>query len=135
MDADELYTETILDHFKHPKNAGIIENPSVVLDGGNPICGDQVGFTLEIVDGVVTGIKFQSKGCAISKAASSMVTELVLGKTIQEALQIPASEIFDQLGNIIQLRQKCALLPLHVVHEGLKSFVLTGQKNIPKITI
>ncbi len=135
MDADELYTETILDHFKHPKNAGAIEEPTLMLDGGNPLCGDQVSFTLKINEGLIKDIKFQSKGCAISRAASSMVTELVIGKTIDEVLKIPATEILEQLGNIIKLRQKCALLPLHVVHEGVKIFLFSGEPQVRKINI
>lgn len=135
MDADDLYSEIILDHFKHPKNAGVLENPSLTLSGVNPLCGDKVQFTLQITDGVILAVRFEAKGCSISRAAASMVSEMASGISLADALGLQGTQVLEQFGNIIQLRQKCALLPLHVLHEGIKEHTVTGTKDILNLSI
>jgi nitrogen fixation NifU-like protein len=82
---DELYKQVILDHNKNPKNFGILEQFSHHADGHNPLCGDQINLTLVIENGIITDIKFNGSGCAISKASASIMTTMVKGKTLEEA--------------------------------------------------
>lgn len=135
MSLDELYTEIILDHFKRPKNYRILSSPTLSADGGNPHCGDQVSFHLLIQDNVIKEVGFQSKGCAISKASSSILSEELTGKSTEEALCISSEALLRQLGNIIDLRKKCALLPLFVVHQALSQFKKDGTRTLANLEI
>lgn len=135
MNLRELYTEIILDHFKNPKNYGVLEAPTLSLDGGNTHCGDQVSFGLLIKNDVIEDIRFQSKGCAISKASSSMITEVASGKSLHQMSQFSTEELFLMLGNIIDLRRKCALLPLYVLQQGLLLHKAQGLTEISEINL
>lgn len=128
-----MYSELILELYKNPSNYGFIPNPTLHLEGGNPICGDQVSFDLIVEKGIIKEIKFQCQGCAISKASESLLTEMVNGKKIEEALKLESKDMFELLGNVIETRIKCALLGLHVIKIGLEEFKKTKQKQ--KITM
>ena len=130
MDVDELYSEFLLDHFKHPKYSGVLEHPDLEFSGGNPLCGDQIALTLQLSGDIISAIRFSSKGCAVSKAAASMVTEAVINNSVQEALKLDSSMLLEKLGSFIQLRQKCALLPLFVLQQGLKAYQNDGCKKL-----
>lgn len=84
-DLRELYQEVILDHNRSPRNFGSLDDPTLQADGHNPLCGDKLTIALNVVDGVVTDIRFEGSGCAISKASASLMTEGVKGRTIDEA--------------------------------------------------
>ncbi len=124
----ELYTEIILDLYKNPKNKGRIENYDLEASGGNPICGDQVTFTMKIANGIIEDIKFYGSGCAISTAAESLLTEMAKGKKVEEAGRITQKEMFAELGNIVQTRIKCALLGLEVMKRGIEEYRKRGAK-------
>lgn len=124
----ELYTEIILDLYKNPKNKGRIENYDLEASGGNPICGDQVTFTMKIANGIIEDIKFYGSGCAISTAAESLLTEMAKGKKVEEAGHITQKEMFAELGNIVQTRIKCALLGLEVMKRGIEEYRKRGAK-------
>ena len=130
MDVDELYSEFLLDHFKYPKYCGVLEHPDVTFAGGNPLCGDQVSLTLNLSGEIISAIRFSSKGCAVSKAAASMVTEAAVNRSVQEALSLESNLVLEKLGSFIQLRQKCALLPLFVLQQGLKAYQLDGRTTV-----
>jgi len=93
---DELYKQVILDHNKSPRNFGIIENHTHHAEGHNPLCGDQVDITVVLEDNIIKDVKFQGAGCAISKASASIMTTIVKGKTIEEAMKL-----FDEFINIV----------------------------------
>lgn len=113
---DDLYQQNILDHWKHPRNSGRLEQPTVSQEEINPLCGDKLCFDLQIEDDVITDVRFTGRGCAISQAAASMLTEVVKGKPLAEARRIGKEEMLDLLGIPIgYTRLKCALL-------GLKAF-------------
>lgn len=119
---DDLYQQNILDHWKHPRNSGRLEQPTVSHDEVNPLCGDKLHFDLQVEDGVITDVRFSGRGCAISQAAASMLTELVKGKSLDEAKRIDKEEMLDLLGIPIgYTRLKCALL-------GLKTFKVSAYK-------
>ncbi len=84
-DLRDLYQEVILDHNRSPRNFGPLEEPDFRADGNNPICGDQLSIAVKVSDGVVTEVRFQGSGCAISKASASLMTETIKGKTLDEA--------------------------------------------------
>jgi nitrogen fixation NifU-like protein len=117
---DDLYRENILDHYKHPRNHGHLEHADVSAEGFNPLCGDQLELELEIVDGRIADIAFDGRGCSISQAATSMMTELVKGKTVEEAAALTKDDITAELGiPLSPVRLKCALLGLGTLRVAL----------------
>lgn len=119
---DDLYRDNILDHYKSPRNHGTIENADVSAEGMNPLCGDQLTIDLKIDDGRIERIRFHGKGCSISQAATSMLTELVEGREAAEIAAMPKEELLDELGVPLQqnpARLKCALLGLGVLKVAL----------------
>ncbi|MBE3564915.1 MAG: SUF system NifU family Fe-S cluster assembly protein [Thermogemmatispora sp.] len=121
------YREYILDHYRDPRNYGRLENPTVHVEDSNPLCGDQVSMDLLVEGDHVTAVRFQGRGCAISQAATSMLTEMVQGKSVQEVVRLGKDDILEALGiPISPARMKCAFLGLRVLH---KSLVLAGLER------
>ena len=87
---DDFYKEYILDHYRNPRNFGHLEAPDACAEDVNPLCGDQIRVELKLLDGKVEDVRFSGRGCAISQAATSMLTEGVRGKTLEEVAHIPA---------------------------------------------
>lgn len=114
--------DLIIDHYEHPRHYGPMDEPTVTQKGGNPGCGDVVTFYLKIDrDARIADISFEGEGCTISQAASSMVTEMLLGRTVDEAERISAEEVLDVLGReIAGTRPKCATLGLNTTKEALR---------------
>jgi nitrogen fixation NifU-like protein len=117
---DDFYRENILDHYRHPRNAGTLEDPTHSHEENNPLCGDVIRIELHVNENnIIDQVAFQGKGCAISQASASMLTELIKGKTLDEAKQIGKEEILEALGiEIGPVRMKCALLSLKVLKVG-----------------
>lgn len=116
---EELYRENILDHYKNPRNYGEIENPDISYFDTNPLCGDELQMQIKVKDGKADDVKFKGKGCSISLASASMLTEMILGQDMEEIKKIGKKEILDAVG--LQLgpsRIKCALLSLKVLKAG-----------------
>jgi nitrogen fixation NifU-like protein len=114
---DQLYREVILDHYKNPRNHGILDGANASAEGQNPLCGDEVTVSVRLGEGdVVEEVGFEGRGCAISQAATSMLTDLVKGKTAEEVAAMPKEELLDELGiPLTPVRLKCAILGLGVV--------------------
>ena len=109
----DLYREEILDHYKHPRHFGHLEEPSLVFHDSNPFCGDEITLELKIEDGKVADVAFTGHGCAISRAAASMMSEEIVGKPLAELREWHKEDILDLLGiEVGPVRLKCALLPL-----------------------
>lgn len=140
--ADDLYRETILDHYHEPRNHGVIDNPSAKVEGVNPLCGDELVLYLKVENGKIEDIKLEAKGCSINTASGSMMTEAVLGKSIEEATKIIGSfkdmmltkgaveadlpadmEELEALQGVKKypVRIKCALLPWNTLIEGIET--------------
>ncbi len=116
---DDLYREQIIDHYQHPHNHGTIENPDITFEDSNPLCGDKIRVDMRVKDGVIEDIKFSGKGCAISQASASMLTDEIIGKPIEEIKKLDKQTILDLLGIPLgPTRIKCALLSLKVVKGG-----------------
>ena len=117
---DELYRDFILDHYRNPRNAGAIEHPDASFEDFNPLCGDKIRMDLRIHDGVVEDVKFKGRGCAISQASASLLTEEIKGKNVAEIDHIGKEDVLANLGiNISAARLKCALLGLKVLKQAL----------------
>lgn len=114
---DDLYREQILEHYKRPHNFGAIEDPDLEFEDNNPFCGDEQRMTFRLDDeGRVAEVKFDGKGCAISTAATSMLTDELIGMTRDELITLPKEKVLELLGiEISATRLKCALLGLKVV--------------------
>lgn len=136
---DQLYRSVIMDHYKKPRNKGILQDNSVTIDMNNPTCGDRIHLTLKIEDGIVTDAKFDGEGCSISMSSASMMTETIKGKKLEEALQYADifskmmlgedidEDILDDLGDVAALqgvskfpaRIKCATLAWKAMEKGI----------------
>lgn len=113
---DDLYKEVILDHYKHPHNQGTLPDATNTYEDSNPLCGDRIRMEMIIEDGVIADIKFTGKGCAISQASASMLTDEIKGKSLDELQAIDKQTVLDMLGIPLgPSRIKCALLPLKVM--------------------
>jgi nitrogen fixation NifU-like protein len=117
---DDFYKENILDHYRHPRNAGKLERPTHSHEEYNPLCGDVIRMDLHVnEDNIIDQVAFTGKGCAISQASASMLTEMIEGKSLDEAKNIGKEQILDALGiEIGPVRLKCALLSLKVLKAG-----------------
>ncbi|HCI81245.1 MAG TPA: SUF system NifU family Fe-S cluster assembly protein [Ktedonobacter sp.] len=114
------YREYILDHYRNPRNYGTLEEPSVHSEDSNPLCGDQLAMDLLVEGDRVAEVRFRGRGCAISQAAASMLSEMIEGKTVEEVTQLGKDDVLEALGvPISPARTKCAFLSLRVLHRGL----------------
>ena len=117
---DSLYREVILDHYKNPRGHGVIEGADAVAEGQNPLCGDEVSIAVSFEGDRIADVKFQGRGCAISQAATSMLMDLVKGRTAQEVATMSRDELLDEVGiPLTPVRLKCALLGLGVLKVAL----------------
>jgi nitrogen fixation protein NifU and related proteins len=118
----DLYRELILEHAKHPHNAGTLEAPDVTHEEHNPLCGDRVRIDLRIEDGVIADVRFSGRGCAISQASASLLTDELRGMPVEQAKQFPKEELLELIGIPLDknpVRIKCALLSLKALKAGL----------------
>jgi nitrogen fixation NifU-like protein len=120
MGFDELYREVILDHYKNPRGQGALANADAEAEGQNPLCGDEVAISVALDGETIEDVRFRGRGCAISQAATSMLTELVKGRTIAEVAEMPKDELLGEVGiPLTPVRLKCALLGLGVLKVAL----------------
>ena len=117
---DDFYRENILDHYRQPRNAGTLADATHSHEENNPLCGDVIRIDLHVNENdVIDKVAFSGKGCAISQASASMLTEMIQGKSLDEAKQIGKDDILEALGiDIGPVRMKCALLSLKVLKAG-----------------
>ena len=117
---DQLYREVILDHYKNPRGHGVIEEADAQAEGQNPLCGDEVAIFVALEGNKIEDVKFRGRGCAISQAATSMLIELVRGRTVDEVATMPRDELLEEVGiPLTPVRLKCALLGLGVLKVAL----------------
>jgi nitrogen fixation NifU-like protein len=116
---EQFYREYILDHYKNPRNFGRLEAADISHEEENPLCGDVVGLDLKVADGVIADVRFHGRGCAISQASASLLTERVKGMPLDRARQLTKDDVLEELGiEISAARLKCALLSLKVLKAG-----------------
>ncbi|MFM2105607.1 MAG: hypothetical protein RL338_639 [Chloroflexota bacterium] len=117
---DDLYRDYILEHYRHPHNFGVLEAPTASYEGANPLCGDRITMMLAVRDGVVADVAFTGRGCAISQASASLLTDEVKGKPVADVAKLTSDDVLDLLGiEISPARLKCALLSLDTLEHAL----------------
>lgn len=116
---EDLYRDNIIDHYQNPRNYGTLDQPDISHEDSNPVCGDELRIDLKIDQGRVVEARFQGHGCSISQASASMLTEEIIGKTLDEVKLIDKQYLLDLLGIPLgPVRLKCALLSLKVLKAG-----------------
>lgn len=125
------YTQKVIDHFKHPHNQGAIKDADAIGEKGNPTCGDVMKIYLKVKptpgpsqegNGIIEDVKFETLGCAAAIAVSSALTDLVKGKTLDEALRITKDEIVDDLGGLPAPKIHCSMLGVEALHEAIQKY-------------
>lgn len=117
---DSIYKEEIIDHYKRPRNYGQLDSPDIHVEANNPLCGDKLQMDLMVRDGVVEDVRFNGKGCAISQAAASMLTEEMVGARLTDLARTTRQDILDNLGiEVSYARMKCAMLSLGLLRLAL----------------
>ena len=116
------YTEQVMDHFMNPRNMGEMENPSGVGTVGNAKCGDIMRIFIKVEDDVITDVKFKTFGCGAAIATSSKATELVKGKTLDEALTITNKMVMDALGGLPPVKVHCSVLAEEALHAAIQDY-------------
>ncbi|MBQ8641770.1 MAG: Fe-S cluster assembly scaffold protein NifU [Clostridia bacterium] len=117
-----LYSPEVMDHFLHPRNVGELENPSGVGEVGNAKCGDIMKIYLQIEDGIITDVKFNTFGCGSAIASSSMATEMIKGKPVAEALELSNRAVVDALGGLPAHKVHCSVLAEEAVKAAVKDY-------------
>ena len=123
---DDMYREVILEHYKHPHNAGTLEAADISHEDSNPLCGDRIRIDMAVADGAVADIRFQGRGCAISQAAASLLTDEIKGKTLDEVRAFSKDDMLDLIGIPLDknpVRIKCALLALKTLKSGVYEYM------------
>lgn len=124
-----LYTETVMDHFTHPRNVGEIPDANGVGEVGNAKCGDIMKMYLKIKDDRIEDVKFETFGCGSAIASSSMATELIKGKTVDEALAVTNKQVVDALGGLPAYKLHCSVLAEESIKAAVKNYY--DRNNIP----
>ena len=117
-----MYSDKVIEHFKNPHNQGIIENPDAVGQNGNPICGDVMKIYLKIKDDVIIDAKFETLGCAAAIATSSALTDLIIGKTLDNAMKVTKNDIVESLGGLPMPKVHCSMLGVGSLHKAIKNY-------------
>lgn len=125
-----LYNDKVMDHFFNPHNVGEIENPDGSGTYGSPVCGDMMLITLNIDDNeVITDAKFKTYGCGTAVASSSMATDMIIGKTVEEALQLTNEQIIDELGGLPAIKIHCSVLAEHAIKSAIYDYAQKQGKT------
>jgi nitrogen fixation NifU-like protein len=117
------YTEKVMEHFRNPRNMGVMENPDGVGEVGNPACGDVMTVQIKVKDNRISDIKFQTFGCIAAIATSSMITELAKGKTLDEAMKITRNDVAGELGGLPPIKMHCSNLAADALHAAIEDYL------------
>ena len=121
-----LYNDTVMENFLHPKNVGELENPDGTGVYGSPVCGDMMQIQIKVENDVITDAKFKTFGCGSAIASSSMATSMIIGKTVEEALEITNKQIIDELGGLPPVKVHCSVLADRAIKNAIYDY---AQKN------
>ncbi|MHB1043726.1 MAG: Fe-S cluster assembly scaffold protein NifU [Eubacteriales bacterium] len=117
-----MYSEKVMDHFTNPRNVGEVQEASGIGEVGNPTCGDIMKISIKVEDNIITDVKFKTFGCGAAIATSSMVTEMVKGKTIEEALQITNKAVAEALDGLPPKKMHCSNLAADALHKAIEDY-------------
>jgi nitrogen fixation NifU-like protein len=129
--SDDIYREIILDHYRNPRNKGKLPDADISTHDSNPLCGDEIDIHMKIFGDKITDIKFEGRGCAISQASASMLTEMVINKPLTNVKDIAKTDILENIGltNLGPARVKCALLALKVMKLGMVNYLASRDPD------
>jgi nitrogen fixation NifU-like protein len=116
------YTELVMEHFTNPRNVGVIEDPDGVGKVGNPVCGDLMEMMIKVREGHIADIKFRTFGCGAAIATSSIATEIVMGKSLEEAAQLTRQQVAEALGGLPPQKVHCSNLAAEALHAALEDY-------------
>ena len=128
-DVTSLYSDKVMEHFKNPRNVGDMENPDGVGHVGNPVCGDIMELYIRVQDNIITEAKFKTFGCGAAIATSSMVTELVRGKSIEEALEISNKAVVEALDGLPAIKMHCSVLAEEALKSAIDDYLSKSKKK------
>ena len=128
-DVRSRYSEKVMEHFRNPRNVGEIENPDGIGHVGNPVCGDIMELYIKVDNGIITDAKFKTFGCGAAIATSSMVTELVKGKSVEEALEISNKAVAEALGGLPPIKMHCSVLAEEALKSAITDYLVKSKKT------
>lgn len=131
-----MYPEIAMDHFLNPRNVGVIEDAEIIIQVGDPTCGDSLLLFLKVDNDVICDAKFRIKGCGAAIATSSMTTEMVKGKTLEEALALTDVQVAEALGGLPEEKMHCSSLAVGAIHAGILRYISpqeegAAEQNMP----
>jgi len=129
MDVWDEYSEKVMQHYENPRNVGIAENANGVGVVGNPSCGDVMKLTIRVEDGKIADVKFKTFGCGAAIATSSMVTEMVKGKTLDEAIHITNKSVMEALGGLPKIKKHCSVLAEDALRAAIEDYRKNSQEE------
>ena len=124
-----MYTELVMDHFSNPRNVGEVADADGVGQVGNPVCGDIMRITIKVVDDAIEDAKFKTFGCGAAVATSSMVTEMVMGKTLTEAAEISNRAVAEALGGLPPVKMHCSSLAADALHLAIADYLTRSGRE------
>ena len=122
-----IYSEKVMEHFMNPRNVGEIENPDGIGEVGNPVCGDMMTFYIKVKDNHLDDVKFKTFGCGAAIAVSSIVSEMAMGKTLDEAMKITPKLVADELEGLPKQKFHCSNLGAQALHKAIEDYL--GKKK------
>jgi nitrogen fixation NifU-like protein len=117
-----LYNEKVIEHFSNPHNVGEMENPDGEGTYGSPVCGDMMKISIRVKDDIITDAKFKTFGCGSAIASSSVATDMIIGKTVEEALEITNKDVLDELGGLPPIKVHCSVLADHAIKSAIYDY-------------
>lgn len=124
-----MYSAKVMDHFMNPRNVGNLDTANGVGEVGNPVCGDIMHIEIEVADNVIQDVKFKTFGCAAAIATSSMVTEMVKGKTLEEAEKITNKAVAEALDGLPPIKMHCSNLAADALHQAILDYLEKAKQN------
>lgn len=126
-----MYTDLVMEHFSNPRNVGILEDADAVGREGNPVCGDLMELFLKIEDGRIVDVKFRTFGCGAAIATSSIATEMIKGKTIEESLRLSRKDIAEALGGLPANKMHCSNLATDALRSAIRAYYEKHPDELP----
>jgi len=123
-----MYSQKVIDHFKEPHNQGVIDDADAIVEEGNPVCGDIMKIYIKVADDRIADIKFETLGCAAAIAVSSALTDLAMGRTLDEALALNKDAIVKDLGGLPAPKIHCSMLGVEALHSAINQYKIAHKK-------
>lgn len=127
-----IYSDKVMEHFQNPRNVGVLKDADGVGKVGNPVCGDMMSFYIKVKDNRIEDIKFQTFGCGAAIAVSSMVSEMAMGKTIEEVLKITNKSVAEELGGLPKNKLHCSNLGADALHKAIENYRESQEAEVEK---